>query len=78
MTEERGFKMTDLEREQSQVIYNLRKDSERLKKENKKLKHELHGLEVFKNHVGFILPENMYEQIVDETAMYLADEKDSV
>lgn len=69
--------MTDLERKQSQLIYNLRHDSVRLKNENKALKHELHELEVFKNHAEFILSENMYEQIVDETAVYLADEKDS-
>lgn len=67
--------MTDLERKQSQLIYNLRYEKEQLKNENNVLKHELHELQTFKDHAEFILSENMYEQIEEEAEKHLVKEK---
>lgn len=69
--------MTDLERKQSQLIYNLRHETERLKNENRHLLRENNELQTFKDHAEFILSENMYERIVDESEKYLKLEKEN-
>lgn len=67
--------MTELERKQAQIIYNLRNEKEQLENENSVLKHDLHELQTFKNHADFILSEELYEQIEEETEAHLTLEK---
>lgn len=70
--------MTDLERKQSQLIYNLRHEKANLENENRHLLRENHELQAFKHHAEFILSENVYERLEHETDMHLMREKADV
>jgi len=70
--------MTELERKQSQLIYNLRDEKVKLENANRHLLRENYELQAFKHHAEFILSENMYEQIVEETEEHLTREKENV
>ena len=70
--------MTDLERKQSQLNYNLRHEKVKLENDNNALLRENHELQAFKYHAEFHLSELAYEKIDRATEMHLLRERADV